>query len=346
MCGKYFAMKKLLNNLYITTDGSYMHKERETIVVEQEKKKVLQIPLHAIENIFCFGRVMVSPALMAACGEKGIGLSFFTGFGKFQGRMQGPQSGNVLLRRTQYRLADDNPQTLARLFVAAKISNGRQILMKHQRNHGNDNALQQTVTMLAGCIRRLEHQTTTSQIRGIEGDAAARYFSVFSQLVLASQRQNFAFSGRTRRPPLDKVNALLSFSYTLLTHEISSALQGVGIDPYVGFLHTDRPGRVSLALDMLEEFRAWWCDRFVLTLINRKQIKADDFISEASGAIRMKDSARKMFLTQWQERKQENLQHPYIGEKIQIGLLPHVQALLLARFLRDDLKCYPPFLVR
>ncbi len=339
-------MKKLLNNLYITTDGSYLHKERETIVIEQEKKKVFQLPFHAVGNLFCFGHVMVSPALMMACGEKGIGLSFFTGFGKFQGRLQGPQSGNVLLRRAQYRLSDQTPETLARLFVAAKITNSRQILMKHQRNHGDDDALKQVVTMLAGCLRRLEHQTDVDQIRGIEGEAAARYFSVFNRLVLESQRKHFSFGGRTKRPPLDKVNALLSFSYTLLTHEIASALQGVGLDPYVGFLHTDRPGRVSLALDMLEEFRAWWCDRFVLTLINRNQIKSSDFINEASGAIRMKDDARKMFLTQWQERKQENLQHPYIGEKIQIGLLPHVQAMLLARFLRDDLECYPPFLVR
>ena len=339
-------MKKLLNNLYITTDDSYLHKERETIVIEQEKKKVFQLPFHAVGNLFCFGRVMVSPALMAACGEKGIGLSFFTGFGKFQGRLQGPQSGNVLLRRAQYRLSDQTPETLARLFVAAKITNSRQILMKHQRNHGDDDALKQVVTMLAGCLRRLEHQTDVDQIRGIEGEAAARYFAVFSQLVLESQRKHFSFGGRTKRPPLDKVNALLSFSYTLLAHEIASALQGVGLDPYVGFLHTDRPGRVSLALDMLEEFRAWWCDRFVLTLINRNQIKSSDFINEASGAIRMRDDARKMFLTQWQERKQAILQHPYIGEKIQIGLLPHVQAMLLARFLRDDIKCYPPFIVR
>ncbi len=339
-------MKKLLNNLYITTDGSYLHKERETIVIEQEGKKAFQLPFHAVGNLFCFGRVMVSPMLIAACGEKGIGLSFFTGYGKFQGRVQGPQSGNVLLRRAQYRLADHGPAILSRLFVAAKITNSRQILMKHQRNHGDDSSLQQAVTMLAGSIRRLEHQTDVNQIRGIEGEAAARYFSVFSQLVLESQRKHFSFDGRTKRPPLDKVNALLSFSYTLLTHEIASALQGVGLDPYVGFLHTDRPGRVSLALDMLEEFRAWWCDRFVLTLINRNQIKSSDFINEASGAIRMKDDARKMFLTKWQERKQENLQHPYIGEKIQIGLLPHVQAMLLARFLRDDIKRYPPFLVR
>ena len=338
-------MKKLLNNLYMTTDGSYLHKERETIVIEQEGKKICQFPFHAIGNLFCFGRIMVSPALMAACGEKGIGLSFFTGYGKFQGRLQGPQSGNVLLRRTQYRLADRSPETLSRIFVAAKLANSRNILMKHQRNHGEDDSIKQVVIMLAGCLRRLKFQNDVGQIRGIEGEAAARYFSVFDRLVLEGKREHFSFSGRTKRPPLDKVNALLSFSYTLLTHEIASALQGVGLDPFVGFLHTDRPGRVSLALDMLEEFRSWWCDRFVLTLINRSQVKSSDFVTEASGAIRMKDDTRKMLLTEWQERKQENIQHPYTGEKIQIGLLPHLQAMLLSKFLRDDLECYPPFLV-
>ncbi len=339
-------MKKLLNNLYITTDGSYLHKERETLVIKQDGEKVFQVPLHALHNLFCYGRIMVSPGLMAACGEQGIGISFFTGYGKFQSRLQGPQSGNVLLRRAQYRLADDTPQTLAKLFVAAKVANARQILMKHQRNHRKNDSLEAVVTHLVSSTRSLEKQNDVDQIRGIEGDAAARYFAVFNELIVESQRTDFQFKGRTKRPPLDTVNALLSFAYTLLTHEVASALQGVGLDPYVGYLHTDRPGRLSLALDMLEEFRAWWCDRFVLTLINRKQIKSNDFIIEASGAVRMRDDARKAFLTAWQERKQETLQHPYLDEKIQIGLLPHVQATLLAKFLRNDLAIYPPFLSR
>lgn len=339
-------MKKLLNNLYITTDGTYLHKERETLVVKQDGEKVFQLPMHAIHNLFCFGRVLVSPALLAACGENGIGISFFTAYGKFQSRLQGPQSGNVLLRRAQYRLADRSPEKLARLFVAAKIANSRQNLMKHQRNHGPDEPLEFAVTQLAGSLRRLEKEKEVEQIRGIEGDSAARYFAVFNHLIVEKRRSEFEFSGRTKRPPLDSVNALMSFSYTLLTHEIASALQGIGIDPYVGFLHTDRPGRLSLALDMLEEFRAWWCDRFVLTLINRNQIKAKDFTKEASGAIRMSDEARKRFITQWQERKQDELQHPYTGEKIKIGLLPHIQAALLAKFLRNDLEQYPPFLAR
>ena len=193
-------------------------------------------------------------------------------------------------------------------------------------------------------IKRLQRCIDIGQMRGIEGDSGASYFGCFSHLITASLRETFPFSGRTKRPPLDRVNVLLSFSYTLLAHEIASALQGVGIDPYVGFLHTDRPGRVSLALDMLEEFRAWWCDRFALTLINRKQISAKDFIEESSGAIRLTDEARKKLLTTWQERKQDELQHPYTGEKIQVGLLPHVQAMLLSRYLRKDMEIYTPFL--
>ena len=338
-------MKKLLNNLFITTDGSYLHKERETLIIKQDGEKVFQIPLHALHNLFCYGRIMVSPALLAVCGEKGIGISFFSGYGKFQSRLQGPQSGNVLLRRAQYRHADDAPETVARLFVAAKIANTRQILMKHQRNHSKTDALEAVVTHLVSSTRSLKKENDVDQIRGIEGDAAAHYFSVFNELIVNTQRDAFQFNGRSKRPPLDNVNALLSFAYTLLTHEIASALQGVGLDPYVGFLHTDRPGRLSLALDMLEEFRAWWCDRFVLTLINRKQIKAADFITEASGAIR-KDDARKAFLTAWQERKQETLQHPYLEETIQVGLLPHIQATLLAKYLRNDLSVYPPFSIR
>ncbi|HEY4656056.1 MAG TPA: type I-C CRISPR-associated endonuclease Cas1c [Cyclobacteriaceae bacterium] len=339
-------MKKLLNNLYVTTDGSYVHKERETLIIEQEGEKVFQLPFHSIQNMFCFGNIMVSPALMAACGEKGIGISFFTGYGKFQSRVQGPQSGNVLLRRAQYREADDSPQVLARLFIAAKLVNCRNIVMKHQRNHGQDEKLEKLAKYLADNLKRLERSNDVDQMRGIEGDSAASYFACFNNLIVEDLRESFPFSGRTKRPPLDRVNALLSFAYTLLTYEIASALQGVGIDPYVGFLHTDRSGRVSLALDMLEEFRAWWCDRFVLTLINRKQISPEDFIEESSSAIRLTDDARKMVLTAWQEKKQEELQHPYTEEKIHIGLLPHVQAMLLSRYLRKDMEIYTPFIAR
>ncbi len=339
-------MKKLLNSLYVTTQGSYLHKERETLVIEQERKKVFQLPIHSIGNIFCFGNIMVSPALMAFCGERNIGMSFLTEYGKFQCRVIGTQSGNVLLRRTQYRLADSNPHIPARLFVAAKITNCRQIVLKHQRNHGEDENLSSLAMQLKNNIKQLERKNDVEQIRGIEGDAAARYFANFQRLIMSEQQNDFLFSGRNKRPPLDPVNTLLSYAYTLLTYEVSSSLQAVGLDPYVGFLHADRPGRVSLALDMLEEFRAWWCDRFVLSLINRKQVKTRDFIREASGAIRMSDAFRKDFLTAWQEKKQEEITHPYLQEKIKIGLLPHVQANLFARWMRDDIEIYPPFYVR
>ena len=339
-------MKKLLNNLYVTTNGSYIRKERETLVIEQEGKKALQLPFHAIQNLFCFGHIMVSPDLMAACGEKGISISFFSEYGKFQSRLQGPQSGNVLLRRAQYREADEAPQVLARLFIAAKLSNCRTTVMRHQRNHGKNEELERLVGYLGHNLKRLQRCDDIDRMRGIEGDSAASYFGCFSHLIVDNLKTSFPFSGRTKRPPLDRVNALLSFAYTLLTHEIASALQGVGIDPYVGFLHTDRPGRLSLALDMLEEFRAWWCDRFVLTLINRKQISADDFIEESSGATRLKDDARKKFLNVWQERKQDELHHPYTDEKIHTGLLPHAQAMLLSRYLRKDMEIYTPFISR
>jgi CRISPR-associated protein Cas1 len=339
-------MKKLLNNLYITTNGSYIYKDRETLSIEQEGKKVFQLPFHALQNIFCFGQVMVSPALMGACGAKGVGISFFTEYGKFQARLQGPQSGNVLLRRAQYRLADSSPQILARLFIASKLNNCRNMMMKHQRNHGKDEQLEKIVKYFHSRLRQLEQCNDVDQMRGVEGDSAASYFSGFSKLIVEDVRESFPFSKRTRRPPLDFVNALLSFTYTLLTHEIASALQGVGIDPYVGFLHVDRPGRLSLALDMLEEFRAWWCDRFVLTLINRKQITPKDFITEGSSAVRLTDEARKTVLTAWQAKKQEELQHPYTDEKIQIGLLPHIQSMLLSRYLRNDIEIYPPFVSR
>ncbi len=338
-------MKKLLNTLYITRQESYLHKERETVVIKQGKDKLGQFPAISISNILCFGQVSVSPFLMGFCGEQGIGLSFYTEYGKFLARVQGKQTGNVLLRRVQYRWADDEEKSVAvaRLFVAAKIANGRSVLMREVRNHGDNPALAQAIKRLATSLRRVQHAQEVSECMGIEGDAASAYFSVFNELLRGT---GFTFGGRVRRPPTDPVNALLSFAYTLITHECSSALQGVGLDPYVGFLHQDRPGRVSLALDLLEEFRAPWADRFVLTLINRKQIQLNDFITEASGAVRLKDDARKTFLTAWQERKQVEIMHPYLQEQVPIGLLPHCQAMLLARHIRGDTEYYPPYLVK
>jgi len=338
-------MKKLLNTLYITRQESYLHKERETIVIKQDKDKLGQFPALTIGNILCFGQVSVSPFLMGYCGEQGIGLSFYTEYGRFLARVQGKQSGNVLLRRAQYRWADDEQKSvsIARLMVAAKISNGRSVLMREIRNHGANPSIEAAVKHLASSLRRVRNASTVPEAMGIEGDAANYYFGVFDELLRGS---GFAFDGRVRRPPTDQVNALLSYAYTLITHECASALQGVGLDPYVGFLHQDRPGRLSLALDLLEEFRAPWADRFVLTLINRQQVNLKDFVTEASGAVRLTDDARKKFLTAWQERKQIEILHPYLGEQVSIGLLPHCQAMLLARHIRGDTEYYPPYMVK
>jgi len=338
-------MKKLLNTLYITRQESYLHKERETIVIKLGKDKLGQFPAISINNILCFGQVSVSPFLMGFCGEQGIGLSFYSQYGKFLARVQGKQTGNVLLRRTQYRWADDEEKSIsiARLMVAAKIANGRSVLMREIRNHGDNTMLSNAVSKLAVSLRRAQHAQLVSEAMGIEGDAASTYFGVFNELLRGS---GFTFSGRVRRPPTDPINALLSYVYTLITHECASALQGVGLDPYVGYLHQDRPGRVSLALDLLEEFRAPWADRFVLTLINRQQIQLNDFVTEASGAVRLKDDARKTLLTAWQERKQVEIKHPYLEEQVAVGLLPHCQAMLLARHIRGDIEYYPPYLVK
>ena len=338
-------MKKLINTLYITRQKSYLHKEREPIVIKQGDEKLGQFPALTIGNILCFGRVSVSPFLMGYCGEQGIGLAFYTEYGRFLARVQGKQSGNVLLRRTQYRWADDPEKSIsiARLMVAAKIANCRSVLMRELRNHGDNELLEATVKKLATSLRRVKQAKSVEEAMGMEGDAARAYFGTFNELLRGN---GFTFDRRVRRPPTDPVNALLSFAYSLTNHECASALQGVGLDPYVGFLHKDRPGRMSLALDVMEEFRATWADRFVLTMINRQQIKIDDFVTEASGAVRLKDDARKEFLTAWQERKQVDVMHPYLNETVPIGLLPHCQAMLLARHLRGDTEYYPPYYLR
>ncbi|RPD83492.1 type I-C CRISPR-associated endonuclease Cas1 [Neisseria weixii] len=337
-------MRKLQNTLYITTQGSYLHKERETLVVEQERKKVAQLPVHSIGHIFCFGNVLVSPFLMGFCGENNVNLAFFTENGRFLGRLQGRQSGNVLLRRAQYRLSEHNPVPIARHIIAAKIQSGKRVLQRRLRNHGEQEEVQAAVSALNFSLQQLKRAESLELIRGIEGDAAARYFGVFCHLL--RENSGFAFDGRNRRPPRDGVNALLSFVYSILGKDISGALQGVGLDPQVGFLHADRPGRDSLAQDILEEFRAWWADRLVLSLINRGQIKPQDFVTEAGGAVNIKPEARKLLFQTLQAKKQEKIVHPFLQEEVPVGLLPHIQAMLLARHLRGDLAEYPPFLMR
>lgn len=338
-------MKKLLNILYIYTQGSYLSKERETIIIKNGKEKIGQFPSINIAGIFCFGRVSISPPLMGYCAERGIGVVFFTIYGRFQARVQGKVTGNVLLRREQYRWADnaDSSLAVARLMVAAKVANTRYILQREIRNHGDNMVLEKVIRRLESNLSHLKRANSCAEVMGIEGEAANSYFAIFTQLF---RDKSLVFEGRVRRPPTDPVNAMLSFVYTLLTQECASALTGVGLDPYVGFLHRDRPGRVSLALDLLEEFRSAWADRLVLTLINRKQIQPKEFITESSGAVRFTEQAKKDFIDAYQTKKQTEIIHPYLKEKIPLGLLPHCQALLLARHIRGDLKHYPPYLAK
>lgn len=341
-------MKKLQNTLYVTTQGSYLAKEGEAVVVRVDKETRLRVPVHAIEGIVCFGQVGLSPYLMGFCAERGVTISFLTDHGRFLARVHGPVSGNVLLRREQYRRADDSGESaeIARAAVLGKIANCRQVLLRAQRDHSEKHE-GKTITRNAGRLAQYARKLATPQplneIRGIEGEASKSYFGSFDALITA-QKQGFAFRGRNRRPPTDNVNCLLSFVYTLLVHDCRSALEGVGLDPQVGFLHRDRPGRPSLALDMMEEFRAPFADRLVLSLINRQQVQAKDFQKSQGGGVTMKDGARKDLLIAYQKRKQDELVHPFLGEKVKVGLLFHVQALLLSRFLRGDINGYPPFL--
>ena len=341
-------MKKLLNTLYITTQGAYLSRDGETVLVRVEGETRFQIPVHNISSVICFGQVSASTPFMAMCAERGVAVTFLTEHGKFLARVQGPVSGNVLLRREQYRRADDLEKAagLARSMVIAKIANCRVVLQRAARDRPEADCavkLTSTVEQLFVHIKELEYETSLDGIRGKEGDAAHRYFSVFDDLITV-QKEEFFFHERSRRPPMDNMNSLLSFIYTLLTHDVTAALEGVGLDPAVGFLHRDRPGRPGLALDMMEEFRPYIADRLALSLVNRQEVKGKGFQQTESGGIIMDDDTRKTLLTSYQKRKQEEIQHPFLGEKVEVGLLPHVQALLLARHLRGDMDGYPPFI--
>ena len=340
-------MKKYLNTLYVTTQNAYLHQEGQSVVVNVEKETRLRVPVHTLDGIVCFGAVSMSPFLMHHCAENQVAVSFLSQYGKFLARVQGPVSGNVLLRREQYRVADQPEAAagIARNILVGKIANSRAVLRRALRDHGDHVELDGAQKRLGRFLQRLDERMPIDILRGNEGEAAASYFAAFPHLVTVDD-EAFTFSGRNRRPPTDPVNALLSFTYTLLVHDCRSALEGVGLDPCVGFLHADRPGRPSLALDLMEEFRAFLADRLVLSLINRRQIQPKDFNDSAGGAVSMTDSARKTLLTAWQKRKQEEITHPYLEEKCKIGLLPHLQAQLLARHLRGDLEAYPPFIWR
>lgn len=342
-------MKKHLNTLYITSDDAYIHKERNTFVVEVHNKKVFQAPIHSIENIVCFGSKPLTPALMAFCAENSVGVCFLSENGKFLAKVYGPQHGNVLLRKSQYAKADNEQQALAisRAVIAAKVTNSRTLLMRHTRNHpGNSSqSLSDAIDVLGRRLRNIQTASNLEEARGYEGECATLYFGVLSELITA-QKEDFHFNGRNKRPPLDPVNALLSFLYALLVNDVRSALETVGLDPQVGFLHKIRPGRPSLALDIMEEFRAYLADRVMLNLVNLRQVSARDFDIRESGEVRLSDQARKTVITAYQKRKQEELTHPFLGEKMTAGLLPHVQAQLLARHIRGDIPDYPPFYVK
>lgn len=343
-------MKKLLSTLYVTTQGAYLSKEGQTMRAKVGDEKRLQLPIHTLSGIVCFGRVSMSPYLMGFCAENDVAVSFLSETGRFLAQVRGPVSGNVLLRRTQYRQADDSKASaeVARSCVIGKVMNSRSVVTRGLRDHGDriDSGVLESISgKLKEALSRIKVEANLDTIRGIEGEAARIYFRAFDHLIL-SNKDSFRFTERSRRPPLDSVNALLSFIYTLLAHDVRSALEAVGLDPAVGFLHRDRPGRPSLALDLMEEFRPYLADRMVLNLINREQVRPEDFIKSDSGAVHMTEEARKVVLTSWQNRKQETVRHRFLEETVKIGLIFHVQAHLLARYLRGDLDAYPPFIVR
>ncbi|MDA1276970.1 MAG: type I-C CRISPR-associated endonuclease Cas1c [Verrucomicrobia bacterium] len=339
-------MKKYLNTLYVTTQGAYLNKDGEALCVAIEHEVKLRVPIHMLDGVVCFGNVMCSPFLMHHCAENGVLISFLSEHGRFLARVSGPVSGNVLLRREQYRRSEDPAKHLemARAIVLAKVANARTVLLRAQRDHGEKGGME-AVTASA---RRLDHlidrvraDTDVEILRGREGEAARTYFEGFDGLITA-QKEAFAFRGRSRRPPLDNINCLLSFVYTLLAHDCEAALETVGLDPQVGFLHRERPGRASLALDLMEEFRPSFADRLVLSLVNLRQVQAGGFVKRETGAVEMTEETRKTVLTAYQKRKQEEMTHPFLGETAPLGLFWHLQAQLLARHIRGDLDGYPP----
>jgi len=346
-------VKRHLNTLFITQEGAYLSKDGAAVDVRLEGKSRLRVPLHNLDGIACFGwDISASAALMAACAEADVSLSFHNPHGKFLAGVNGFTSGNILLRREQYRRADHEPASvaIAANLVAAKIANSRHVLLRAARDHGDKDAdrafaLQQAADFLAVRIQLTRRAASLDTLRGIEGDAAAAYFAALPRL-LTNHDPAIAMHGRSRRPPLDPVNALLSFLYALLTHDCRSALESCGLDAQCGFLHRDRPGRPSLALDLMEEFRAFLADRCALSLFNRQQITTKDFETKENGAVLLKEDSRKKVLVAWQERKQDEITHPFLDEKTTVGLLPHLQARLLARHLRGDLDGYPAFLVK
>jgi len=343
-------MHQILNTLYITTEGAYLHVDHETLKVEVAKEAKLQVPLHHIGGVVCFGDVMISPAAMGRCAEDGRFVVLLDRNGRFKARVEGPVSGNVLLRCAQYEAMSNKEKSLsiARNLVAGKIQNTRQILLRGAReteNQADASALREATDVLAGALSRLPGCEDVDILRGIEGESARVYFSVFDRMI-REDRETFQLDGRNRRPPLDPINALLSFLYALTLNDCVAGAEGVGLDPQIGFLHALRPGRAALGLDLMEEFRSVMADRLALTLINRRQITAKHFVNRPGGAVHLEDDGRKEVIVAYQKRKQEEVTHPVLDQKMPLGLVPHVQARLLARVLRGDLEAYPPYLYR
>ncbi|MGN1133947.1 MAG: type I-C CRISPR-associated endonuclease Cas1c [Oscillospiraceae bacterium] len=341
-------MKKLLNTLYIMSSDRYLSLDGENVVVNENEQVVGRVPLHNLDGIVTFGYTGVSPALMGKCAKSGIDICFMSSNGKFLCRTQGEVSGNVHLRRQQYRIADDKSVSLniAKNMIAGKIFNSRWVLERTVRDHSmriDCEKFKEKSTFLYESLKKVMNVQDIDSLRGIEGEAASIYFSVFDDMIL-QQKDDFFFRGRNKRPPLDNVNAMLSFAYSLTTGMCTSALETVGLDPYVGFMHTERPGRRSLALDLIEELRALMCDRFVLMLINKRMVTANDFKKMENGPVVMSDNARKVFLSAWQKRKSTIITHPFLEEKVEWGMLPYIQSLLLSRYIRGDLDSYPVFM--
>lgn len=341
-------MKKLLNTVYVNNPDRYLSLDGENLVISAGGNEIGRVPFHNVERIITFGYTGASPALMGKCADSGIELVFMKANGQFLARVEGSVKGNVLLRREQYRIADSAKRSLeiARLMIAAKLYNAGWSLDRTIRDHGmriDAETFRKKSTYLRETCKKAALADNIDELRGIEGESASVYFSVFDDMIL-QQKDDFFFHTRNKRPPLDNVNALLSFSYSLATGMCASALESVGLDPYVGFMHTDRPGRKSLALDLVEEFRALMCDKFVLSLINKRLITANDFINREDGAVMLTENGRKNFIGSWQKRKYDEIKHPFLNEKVEWGMLPYIQSMLLARYIRGDLDCYPPFM--
>lgn len=341
-------MQRFLNTLYITTQKTYLHKKGDAVEVLVDDKVKASIPMINLDSIVCFGNIYVSPFLLGAAPEHNITISFLSETGRFLARVQGPVAGNVLLRKAQYRVSDDKEKSAsaAKYFITGKIANQKTVLQRAVRDHKENidvTRIRTAIDSLNWNLEKIDKETDLDKLRGIEGDSAETYFSVFDELITA-QKNDFKFAGRNRRPPLDNVNAMLSFVYTLLYHDMISALEVVGLDPAVGFMHRDRPGRLSLALDLMEEFRPFFADRLVLSLINRTEIASEQFETTASGAVIMNETARKTLINAYQKRKEAIVNHPYVEKKMHLAILFHTQARLLARYLRGDIDGYPVYI--